>query len=151
MLRLRIVRTDGSPAGAVASLIRNLIRIVDFLPAFYLIGIVTVFSTTQNQRLGDLVAGVVVVMEPKAVDPVDILLPLPGRLPEGWDVSAVTDEDVAVMREFLSRRESLDPGSRRQIGFRISASIEDKISRPATHMTSEQTIETVLSLKETRG
>ncbi len=150
LLRLRVVRTDGSPAGGVAALIRNLVRIVDFLPAFYLIGMVSVFSTTQNQRLGDLAAGVVVMMEPRrAPDPAPIW-PEYTEVPEGWDVSAVTDEDVAMMREFLARREKLGTDSRRQIGFRISDSIERKISRPAGNMTSEQTIETVLRLKETR-
>ncbi|MDJ0952356.1 MAG: RDD family protein [Acidimicrobiia bacterium] len=151
LLRLRIVRTDGSPAGGVAALIRNLVRIVDFLPAFYLIGMVTVFSTTQNQRLGDLAAGVVVMMEPKRAATPTPTWPEFAEVPEGWDVSAVTDEDIAMMREFLSRREKLDADSRRQIGFRIADAIERKISHPAVRMTSEQTIETVLRLKEARG
>jgi len=150
-LRLRVVRTDGSEPGNVASLIRNLIRIVDFLPALYLLGIVAVFSTTQNQRLGDLAAGVVVVMEPRPSDDFAVSWPSFAELPEGWDVSAVTDDDVAMMRQFLSRRERLDNESRRQIGFRIAKTVEAKISRPPMQMTSEQTIETVLKLKEMRG
>ncbi len=150
LLRLRVVRTDGSPVGGVGSLIRNLIRIVDFLPGLYLIGMIAVFSTTQNQRLGDMAAGVVVVMEPKAVDDHLTFWPSFVDLPEGWDVSSVTDEDVAVMRQFVGRRDTLNPDSRRQIALRISSVIEDKISRPPQHMTSEQTIETVLMLKETR-
>lgn len=150
LLRLRVVATDGAPVGATGSLIRNLIRIVDFLPALYLIGIISVFSTTQNQRLGDLAAGTIIVIEPKA-DP--FLAPLPSfaDLPQGWDVSAVTDEDVAIMRQFMARRETLKPEARRKIGFEIAKGIEAKVSRPPQMMNSEQTIETVLDLKEDRG
>ena len=150
LLRLRVVKTDGAPVNATGSLARNLIRLVDFMPMFYLIGIVTVFSTTQNQRLGDLAAGTIVVMEPKADE---FLAPLPSfaDLPEGWDVSAVTDEDVAIMRQFMLRRENLKPEARSKIGFQISKDIEAKVSRPPQMMNSEQTIQTVLDLKEDRG
>lgn len=152
LLRLRVVRSDGSPLGAIASVVRNLVRIVDFLPGFYLVGMVTVFATSQNQRLGDLAAGAVVLIEPKAVDTAATFLPVGYDLPEGWDVSAVTDEDIAAMRQFLDRRETLNDESRRQIAQRIASSIQAKIVGPADrHMTSEQTIEMVLSIKELRG
>jgi uncharacterized RDD family membrane protein YckC len=148
LLRLRVVRTDGSPAGAVASLIRNLVRIVDFMPGFYLIGAIAVFSTTQNQRLGDMAAGVVVVMEPGAVDPLVNPLPTHAELPEGWDVSAISDSDVAMMQQFLNRRESLSPEARQQIGYQIASGLEGKISRPAERMRSTELIEIVLQLKQ---
>jgi uncharacterized RDD family membrane protein YckC len=148
LLGLRIVKTDGSPARGVDSVIRNLIRLVDFLPSFYLIGIISVFATSQNQRLGDLAAGVVVVTEPNpgaglfADDQ-----PPPFRLPEGWDVSAVTDQDVAVMRQFLARRASLDRTARLKLANKISTALERKVSRPGQQMTAEVLIEIVFELK----
>lgn len=151
LLRLRVVRADGAPVGATGSLVRNLIRLVDFLPSFYLIGIVSVFSTTQNQRLGDLAAGTIIVMEPRAEDVFPVLSSAFENVAEGWDVSAVTDEDVAMMRQFLNRREILKPDARRRIGFEIAKGIEAKVSRPPQQMTSEQTIETVLEIKEGRA
>lgn len=151
VLRLRVVKADGGPAGATASLIRNLIRLIDFLPALYLIGIVTIFSTTQNQRLGDLAAGTIVVLEPRPEEKLPLLSPVFDETMNGWDVSAVTDEDVAMMRQFLSRRETLDPGARRRIGYGIASAIEAKISFPSQVMTSERTIEIVLAIKERRG
>jgi uncharacterized RDD family membrane protein YckC len=149
LMRLRIVRTDGSPMSGTGSLIRNLMRIVDFLPFAYLVGIATVFSSASNQRVGDIVAGVVVVMEPKAGG-AHATAPLPATvaLPEGWDVSAVTDEEIAMMTQFMARRDSLDTGSRGTIGLRLASRIEAKVSRPPQHMTSEETIETVLRLKQ---
>ena len=148
LLRLRIVHTDGSPMGATGSLIRNLMRIVDFLPFAYLVGIATVFSSTSNQRLGDIAAGVVVVMEPKASSDAAIRSVQATDIPDGWDVSAVTDEDIAMMTEFMARRDALDTGSRGTIGLRLATRIETKVSRPPQHMTSEETIETVLRLKQ---
>lgn len=148
LLRLRIVHTDGSPMGATGSLIRNLMRIVDFLPFAYLVGIATVFSSTSNQRLGDIAAGVVVVVEPKAGGDAAIRSVQATDIPDGWDVSAVTDEDIAMMTEFMARRDALDTGSRGTIGLRLATRIETKVSRPPQHMTSEETIETVLRLKQ---
>ena len=58
---LRVVNRDGTPIGWSASLIRNLLRAVDFLPAFYLTGIVSVLCTRDFQRLGDLAAGTLVI------------------------------------------------------------------------------------------
>jgi len=152
LLSLRVVRADGSPAGGVETLIRNLLRLVDFLPSFYLIGIITVFATSQNQRLGDLAAGVVVVAEPNpaGVLPTDDLPPF-HDLPEGWDVSAVTDQDVAVLREFLSRRFDLAPDARRKIALQIASTLDRKVSRPSAHMSSEQLMEIILDLKQRRG
>src|SRR3954469_22481335 len=61
---LRVIRDDGAPAGFVAVLIRNRLRIVDFLPAFYGFGLLTVIVTTRSQRLGDIAAGTYVVRAP---------------------------------------------------------------------------------------
>jgi len=63
LLRIRVVKTNGSPATAGAIVMRNLLRIIDQMPAFYLIGITTVFINPQERRIGDLVAGTMVVKE----------------------------------------------------------------------------------------
>jgi uncharacterized RDD family membrane protein YckC len=67
VLRLRVVDLRGGPVAVSQSLIRNLVRIVDFLPAYYLVGAIAIFVTRRNQRLGDLAAGTVVVRERQAV------------------------------------------------------------------------------------
>jgi uncharacterized RDD family membrane protein YckC len=60
LLGLKVVKTDGSPIGWQASLIRNVLRIVDGF-FVYLIGIILVMTSPTKQRLGDRVAGTVVV------------------------------------------------------------------------------------------
>jgi len=60
---LRTVKLSGAPVDFAASALRNILRVVDWLPGFYGIGVVCMFSTTLEQRLGDLTAGTVVVRE----------------------------------------------------------------------------------------
>jgi uncharacterized RDD family membrane protein YckC len=58
LLGLRVVRVDGSTAKAGQIFVRNLVRIIDWLPALYLVGAAALFTTGERrQRLGDLAAG----------------------------------------------------------------------------------------------
>lgn len=59
-LGLVVLNTDGSPVGWAASLTRNLLRVVDFLPFLYALGLVAMLMTRDFRRLGDIVAGTVV-------------------------------------------------------------------------------------------
>jgi len=61
MLDMKVVNTDGSSIGYKESIVRNLLRIIDALIVFYMIGIAAVFITDKSQRIGDLAAGTVVV------------------------------------------------------------------------------------------
>jgi uncharacterized RDD family membrane protein YckC len=62
LLGLRVVRADGSKADAGPVFVRNLVRLVDWLPALYVFGAIAVFATGERrQRLGDLAAGTRVV------------------------------------------------------------------------------------------
>jgi uncharacterized RDD family membrane protein YckC len=61
-LGLRVVQVDsGSAISWQASLIRNVLRIVDFLPLFYLVGAILVWTSDKGQRLGDRVAKTAVI------------------------------------------------------------------------------------------
>lgn len=61
VIGLRVVKTDGSKCGISSSIIRNVLRIVDSLPFLYLLGIVLIVSSKSKQRLGDRLAGTMVV------------------------------------------------------------------------------------------
>lgn len=58
---LKVVQDDGAPVGPAASVIRNLLRVVDFLPLFYGAGLVSTLVDRDFRRLGDLAAGTLVV------------------------------------------------------------------------------------------
>src|SRR5438270_2506681 len=64
---LRVVGDQGDPLTFTAASIRNLVRIVDFLPIFYGLGLVVLFVNGRGKRLGDLAAGTMVVRDRDAV------------------------------------------------------------------------------------
>src|SRR5260370_20637179 len=65
---LRVIKDSGRPITPSEAVGRNLMRIVDQLPAFYAIGIGSVLLSRHNKRLGDFVAGTIVVHEKSLVD-----------------------------------------------------------------------------------
>jgi len=63
LTHLRVIREGGARVGWRDSLLRNLLRAVDSLPTGYLLGLVAIVASPRGQRLGDLVAGTLVVRE----------------------------------------------------------------------------------------
>lgn len=62
---LRVLYDDGTPIGWSGSMVRNLLRAVDFLPLFNGFGLITMLLSSDFKRLGDIVAGTVVVYADK--------------------------------------------------------------------------------------
>lgn len=83
---IRVVREDGTKLDIGASLIRNVLRVIDVLPFAYLLGAILVWTSPKKQRLGDRVARTVVV-EASSVG----AAPGPGEPPGGgmWTPSPV--------------------------------------------------------------
>jgi uncharacterized RDD family membrane protein YckC len=67
VLHLRVIDARGGPITGGQAVIRNLLRVVDFLPWSYALGTVVMFGTVRSQRLGDLAAGTIVIRERAAV------------------------------------------------------------------------------------
>ena len=125
--QLRVIKDDGRPIGAYEAIVRNALRVVDMLPAMYGIGLLSIFVSRQNKRLGDFVAGTVVVHEktlegvrPYAETKIDETLP-------PIDVSQVTLEEVQLIETFLNRRDSLEPAVRTHMALQISNRLADKM------------------------
>ncbi|HVD00502.1 MAG TPA: RDD family protein [Candidatus Dormibacteraeota bacterium] len=78
---LRVVGDQGEPIQLSQAVIRNLVRIVDFLPFFYGIGIIALFWNGRGKRLGDLAAGTVVVRERAPVRLSQLLATSPDAAP----------------------------------------------------------------------
>lgn len=97
---LKVVSVSGGPVTLSQSLIRNLLRVVDFMPALYLFGIICCLFTRRFQRLGDLVADTVVIYaDPKAP-------PLPTLQVNAQTVvppTALSRVEQAALTEFLER------------------------------------------------
>jgi uncharacterized RDD family membrane protein YckC len=63
-----VVTEDGDPIAYRESAIRTLLRIVDALPFFYIVGLVAIYVTDRKQRVGDLVADTIVVKTKPTAD-----------------------------------------------------------------------------------
>jgi uncharacterized RDD family membrane protein YckC len=148
---LRVVKVGGAPVGFLASALRNLIRIVDALPGFYLVGILSVLFTEKNQRLGDLAAGTVVIRERKQVT----------ALPQArtdtvddtglYDVSAISAEELATVRRFLDRRSTLAPEARDRLALEMATRLRPKVVGPPRRWEPEAFLEYLVAAKAARG
>jgi len=67
LMKLRVIQEDGTPVRLSSSVIRNLLRVVDFLPLGYLAGLVTMVLSGNFRRLGDLAAETMVVYDDRVV------------------------------------------------------------------------------------
>ena len=79
--RLRVIRRSGQPISAGEAMIRNLVRLVDLLPGFYGIGLITMFADKQTRRLGDFAAGTIVIREGEQTRLQDVRVPQPAPSP----------------------------------------------------------------------
>lgn len=150
---LRVVRVGGEAEGFLTAAVRNFLRIVDFLPAFYVVGVTSILATSRNQRLGDLAAGTLVVRErPPAVTPPAPYFPAPAAAPYlEWDVSAVSADDAATLRQFLERRLSLSPGARAHLATDLAARVRPKVVGAPDGWHPESFLEGVVAAKTARG
>lgn len=60
LMKIKVVREDGSACGFGPALIRNILRIIDVLPFLYIIGLILISRSDKKQRLGDRIAKTVV-------------------------------------------------------------------------------------------
>jgi uncharacterized RDD family membrane protein YckC len=150
---LRVVRAGGETEGFLTAAVRNFLRIVDFLPAFYVVGVIAILATSRNQRLGDLAAGTIVVRERRrAVTPAATYFQPPAAAPYlEWDVSAVSPEDVATLRQFLERRMTLSPGARAHLATDLAARVRPKVVGAPDGWHPESFLEGVVAAKTARG
>ncbi len=104
VFRIAVVSSNLSPVRFDASIVRNLLRAVDFLPLFYLTGLAFMSFTSRFQRLGDLAADTLVIYRPKtptAVEEPDGKAEPP---PPGWKL-----DDQQVLLDFSERKKNLSP------------------------------------------
>jgi uncharacterized RDD family membrane protein YckC len=138
-LKLRVLREDGRPITFWEAAVRNLLRTLDMMPApFYSIGLISVFSTTRDQRVGDMVAGTVVVREREAEAPefsqvfaTPVSDPALRRSFKPVDFTAslasLTESEIQVVETFLRRRWDLSDVPRQWMAWRVSLPILFKL------------------------
>ena len=147
--RIRVIQRSGRAIGLFESMARNLVRYIDQLPGFYAVGAITMFVTSQHQRLGDLAAGTLVVRDREQPAPAwgetgsrtftapvfainappenhaALTLPATG-------VAKLSPADLGVLEGFFARRLDMSMETRQRLAERIAAAIQAKsgLKRP---------------------
>ena len=141
-MKLRVIREDGRPITFWEAAVRNLLRVLDMFPyPFYSIGLISVFSTSRDQRVGDMVAGTVVVREREAEAPeFELVFASPVSDPAlrrsfkpvefTASLNSLTNAEIQVVETFLRRRWDLSDLPRQWMAWRVSMPILFKI-RPS--------------------
>lgn len=139
-LGIYVVGDGAVPPDAAAVVIRNLLRIVDFLPLFYFVGLVSIVCGGKRKRLGDWVAATLVVKRVKQAPGSGYLMIVPRDYREyaGIDSTALTNDDELVLRRFLIRRRQLAPAARRELAHDLASYLAPKIMGPPVGVAGEE-------------
>ena len=140
---IRVIKDSGQPITAIDSVGRNLMRLIDQLPFAYGIGVLCAWISPQSKRLGDYVAGTVVVHE-KPFETVAAQWNAPAQAAtHQYGASRLTPEEFALVDTFLSRRAALDTGVRYDTAHGIVCRIESKLTLPVDRPSPEKLLEEV--------
>ena len=119
-LGIRVVQDGGYSVSFAASAVRNLARMIDMLPGMYAIGIASAAMSKSGKRLGDMLAGTIVVQE-KIVHIAPVVstgAAAPAAVPL---TAAQSDREYEVLERYIARRSALDPDRRRLIAEQLLA------------------------------
>ncbi len=139
--KIRVIHHSGRAISFVESLARNLVRFVDYLPSLYGVGMVAMFLSRQNQRLGDMVAGTLVVRDREVESPhwgesgsrtitgpafgLDVPIPAP-HLSVVLPVPALarlSTADLQVLEGFFARRLDMELTTRAALAQRMAQAL----------------------------
>jgi uncharacterized RDD family membrane protein YckC len=155
--KIRVIHQSGRGINFVESLARNLVRFVDNLPGFYAVGIIAIFISPRNQRLGDMVAGTLVVRDREAespawsdagtrtftapslaaeppIPPPHLRVTLPATA-----LARLSATDLEVLEGFFSRRLDMDLTTRGVLASRIASALCAKSGLAIPQDTSVET------------
>ena len=135
---VRVVNRDGTPVGWYGAVTRNLIRVVDFLPAAYVTGIVSMVISGRFQRLGDLAGDTVVVYDHAGYETTDV-----GQLPQ------VEPAKVPVVLQPHEQEAIVDFAERaRRLGKGRSEELAEILSPLTDAATKEEATQAVYGLAQ---
>lgn len=149
---IRVMADNGHAVSTSDVVIRNIVRIIDqFIP----IGIIVAFISPQRKRLGDYLAGTIVIKEKEfelkgpVKDmstynsfPVDIEGTVRSR------IQRLTAQDLKITREYLTRREALEPNAAKRLATKLADGLLKKLSLDYTYDEPDKIIEAIYVIME---
>ena len=120
MAGVRILGRDGGQPSTTALLLRNVFRLIDSLPATYLVGLTSCFLTRQRIRLGDMAAGTLLVLDNAAAE-ASLL-----RIERLAANSKLSLDALELLDQLLERWESLESANRTQIARSLLSRLDPK-------------------------
>lgn len=128
---IRVIHQTGRPMTAIECIGRNLLRAIDMQPGtIYAVGLICMMCNKQNRRVGDFIAGTIVVHD-KALDSVS---PTWGDnktdAPVQPELRKLSSDELVLIETYLNRRYDLDAFVRAQTSARIVAMISEKLGIP---------------------
>lgn len=138
LMGIRVIQENGHSLTLLSSFNRNLIRMIDSLPVYYMLGMIFVFFHPKHKRLGDIVAGTIVVherrkkkqkkkaskfekeIERRGLTQDDLII-------EEWAMSALGNKEWNIMKAYSNRFLELPMSERSQITEEIARILLPKI------------------------
>src|SRR5712691_3588235 len=121
MVGIRVIRENGYPLRPIDAVIRNLVRMVDWLPGAYGIGVLTMLLNKRSKRLGDFASGTIVVREGSRGPAAAMLASV--STSRGY---ALSNSDATLVRDFLSRRATMNAGARSELAQRLATTLASR-------------------------
>lgn len=150
LMKLRVIREDGRPVTLWEAVARNLLRICDAVPGFvlpvYSVGLITIFLSGRDQRIGDIFAGTVVVRERADEAPTfsetfsnpisDSAFTRVQKVTQFQaEIGRITEREIEVVEAFLRRRWDFTDRQRLWMAWRIALPIMYKL-KPAYELSN---------------
>jgi uncharacterized RDD family membrane protein YckC len=170
LMKLRVIKDSGRQITLFESLTRNVVRLIDYFPSWYLVGVVTILCNKANKRLGDFAAGTLVVHE--RLDEQSVLHQTSSRLitaptsfaPSSWTpaqetlapwakpvtamfpadaVARLSPQDLIVIESFFARMLDLPMETRAAVAYRMISQMAAKMGVPAPEGNPERALEAI--------
>jgi uncharacterized RDD family membrane protein YckC len=139
---IRVVKDSGRPLTPAETIGRNLLRIVDNLPGFYAVGMLVALLNAKNKRIGDFIAGSIVVREASLSElkPVWQAPDAEARSTPPLGGAKLSIEDLGLIDTFLNRRHNLAPEVRSRMAHQILNRLKPKLLLPDDDNSSAESI-----------
>lgn len=126
---IRVIKDSGRPINTFEAIARNLLRAVDSLPGLYATGVVTILLNRRNRRLGDFVAGTLVVHESSDRES-SIFFNTPQNTTAVPQAAQLTLQQAELIEAFLVRRLDIPEAIRRQNAQKIAEMMATSLAIP---------------------